>query len=86
MREELRLLIAKYGYPSVIEALHKEYLLYPQRKIYKVIRESGGWESFSFKIIEHLDQSNDIHFREKYWIAHFKPRGNSISPPNTLIL
>ena len=135
MREEIRCLIAKYGYPSVIEALHKEmydsyisldsilnppivciygifhiltdtciyvgcsinfsnripwhhkeYLLYPQRKLYKLIRESGGWDSFSFKIIEHLDQSNDIHFREKYWIAFYKPTGNSISPPSTLIL
>lgn len=50
-------------------------------KLYKMIREKGGIENFTIKIIERSSFENNKEklIRESFWINHFKPNMNSIN-------
>ncbi len=61
---------------------YQEYHLFPNRKLYKLIKDSGGWHLFSFKVIENISEHRHIYDRERFWIHHYSPIGNSISPPS----
>ena len=60
----------------------QEYHLFPNRKLYKLIKDAGGWPVFSFKIIENITEHHHIYHRERFWIKHYSPPGNSINPPS----
>lgn len=53
-----------------------------KRKLYKIIRESGGWQKYYFKVLEKIDDTNIMYARESYYIKTLKPIGNSIMPPH----
>lgn len=65
---------------------HEEYQLFPERKLYRHVRTSGGWNTFYFKILEQLSDITNIYLREKLYINILAPSANSISPPNKIIL
>jgi hypothetical protein len=49
-------------------------------KVYKLIRENGGWDNWEMKPIEELRATKtQAHIREQYWIDHFKPALNTIN-------
>jgi len=49
------------------------------QKVYKLIREKGGWENWEMKPVEELKATKtQAHVREQYWIDHFKPVLNGI--------
>lgn len=46
-----------------------DYLKYPESKVYKTIRDNGGWEAFTFNVLEEIecDCKNDaLMIEEKY--------------------
>ncbi len=65
---------------------HQESTLFPTRKLYKTIRENGGWSSYSFRILETLQTHTQIHHKESEWIQRLSPIGNSIKPPQRTYL
>lgn len=49
-------------------SLHKmASLQFPKRKIYKFIRENGGWEATKIEIIESTENLDDLRNRENFW-------------------
>lgn len=44
-------------------------------KIYKFIRENGGWDEFKMVLIENFkcNDSNELRAREQHWFNEFKP-------------
>ena len=44
-------------------------------KIYKFIRENGGWDEFNMILIENYkcNDSNELRAREQHWFNEFKP-------------
>jgi hypothetical protein len=61
---------------------YQEYHLFPNRKLYKIIKDSGGWNNYSFKIIENISDHSSLYDRERFWIKQFAPNGNTIQPPS----
>ena len=57
----------------------KDYELYLSRKVYKFIRENGGYENWSIIQIEKYPCSgyNEARNRERYWIEYYKASLNS---------
>jgi hypothetical protein len=52
-------------------------------KVYKYIRENGGWENFDMIEIEKFSEckdSNEATARERYWIEKLNAKLNSIFP------
>jgi len=54
-------------------------------KIYKFIRENGGWENFDMVEIEKYpcQDSNEASARERYWFENLNAKLNSIYPQRT---
>ncbi len=50
-------------------------------KVYKMIRENGGWDNFTFVIIEEIKECSKIqaHIREEYHRKQLKANMNSVS-------
>jgi hypothetical protein len=61
---------------------YQEYCLFPNRKLYKIIKESGGWDHYIFKIIENLTDHRHLYDRERFWIKHYRPNGNTLHHPS----
>lgn len=52
-------------------------------KIYKIIRENGGWENWSVVVIENYDTCRDVEdarTRERYWFDELNAQLNSNKP------
>ena len=51
-------------------------------KLYKFIRDHGGWNDWNMKIIEEFDNISDIglHKKERHWIIELKPSLNGNIP------
>jgi hypothetical protein len=51
-------------------------------KIYKIIRDNGGWDNWSMLEIEKYpcNDNNEARFRERYWYEQLKSTMNSIKP------
>jgi hypothetical protein len=51
-------------------------------KVYKFIRENGGWDNFDFEIVEEYPCNNkrEAEIREHYWYFLLKSTLNEISP------
>ena len=52
-------------------------------KIYKVIRENGGWENWSVIVIENFNtckDSEDARMRERYWFENLSANMNTVRP------
>jgi hypothetical protein len=61
--------------------LDKHYNL----KVYKYIRENGGWDNFEMLVIEKY-QCSDVYeakIRERYWIETLKSNLNTVIPTRT---
>ena len=58
---------------------HKRRISFSKVKVYKVIRELGGWEVVSIRPV-YRTQCTDEFSRdiEQAWIEHFYPKGNSV--------
>lgn len=65
---------------------YHDYSEFPNRKLYRIIRESGGWKNYNFKVIEMLDDISIMYFRENYHFKLLKPIGNSLPPPNRKLI
>ena len=52
------------------------------RKVYKFIRDNGGWDTWTFEVIERFPCENDIQLRirEQYYYDLMKPILNSQRP------
>jgi hypothetical protein len=61
---------------------HHEYTLFPNRNLYKEIRSKGGWNSYSFKLLESIDDPTFLYNRERHFIHLLSPSTNMLSPPN----
>ena len=57
----------------------------PNRKVYKSINENGGWSNHAIILIEHCDcnSKDELHRKERDFIACFKPIGNNAIPLRT---
>jgi len=55
-------------------------------KIYKTIRENGGWDNWKFIEIEKYNANDKNHLlnREGYWIKILKPTLNKVIPSRTV--
>jgi len=51
-------------------------------KVYRFIRDNGGWYNFAFEVLEVFEYKNDIEKREreKYWIHQLRPTLNERIP------
>jgi Uri superfamily endonuclease len=49
-------------------------------KIYKEIKERGGWANIEYRILEENLDKKDLLSREKHYYLELKPSGNSQSP------
>jgi len=51
-------------------------------KVYKIIRDNGGWDNWEMKIIEDYpcDNVNEARERERYWIEFFSSSLNVLIP------
>jgi hypothetical protein len=51
-------------------------------KVYKTIRENGGWDNWSMVLIETYDCDNrqEAERRERYWYEELNPQLNTIRP------
>ena len=65
---------------------HKEYDDYPKRKLYKYVRSSGGWNGFTFRLLEPIEDTRVLFQRERYYIDLLLPTTNMLSPPQRLLL
>lgn len=47
----------------------------PERKLYKHILETGGFDEWHMELIEKIDSTDDVERRqrEQYWIDELKP-------------
>ena len=55
-------------------------------KIYKIIRENGGWENWSVIVIENFNtckDSEDARIRERYWFENLSATMNTVRPQIT---
>ena len=64
---------------------HYESNLYPKRKLYKSILQSGGWDKYSFRILENLEDITGIFEKETMYIQKLSPIANTLLPPNKLL-
>jgi hypothetical protein len=64
---------------------HYEYNIFPNRKLYKEIQEGDGWNSYSFKLLESLQETASLFIKEKYYIHLLSPSTNMLSPPNKIL-
>ena len=57
----------------------------PNRKVYKSINENGGWKNHAIILIEHCNcnSKDELHRKERDFIACFKPIGNNAIPLRT---
>jgi hypothetical protein len=48
-------------------------------RMYKFIRDNGGWNNWSYRIIENYKcfNKNDAITKEKYWINYYNPSLNT---------
>ena len=55
-------------------------------KIYKIIRDNGGWDNWSLYVIEKFpcNDSYDARARERYWIEILNSNLNTILPNRTI--
>ena len=52
-------------------------------KIYKVIRDNGGWDNWSIIVVENFSackNAEDARTRERYWFEHLNASLNTILP------
>lgn len=79
---------SSFHYYNRIRWHQYEYIRFPKRKLYKLIRESGGWEKYYFGIIKNIDNDEiiDMYSIEKKYFMILKPIGNSLTPPDRKIL
>ena len=50
-------------------------------KVYKMIRENGGWDNWNFEIIENIVCTRkEASEREQYWYNEFQANMNSCIP------
>ena len=58
---------------------HRRESAYSKIKIYKLIRELGGWEAISIRPIYQTQCTDEFSCDiEQGWIEHFYPKGNSV--------
>lgn len=52
------------------------------RHVYKFIRQNGGWDMWTYDIIEHFpcNDKKTLHIRETYWMDKLKPTLNVYKP------
>lgn len=62
------------------QKFHKSIYTCP---LYTYMRSHGTWNDYSFDIIEDNIDSTQRLQREKYWIQHYNPVANSVSPIRT---
>jgi len=71
------------------KAVHKTYcnnenkdVANSQIKIYKIIRENGGWNNWNMIEIEKFscNDSNEARARERYWYEKLEPNLNTFCP------
>lgn len=65
---------------------HSGYIEYPKRKVYDTIRQLGGWNMCYFRILEPLDDITNMFLREKFYITLYSPIGNTVAPPDRIVL
>jgi hypothetical protein len=53
----------------------------PERKVYKVINDTGGFGEWNMELIETIDSTDDVvrRQREQFWIDELKPDLNDRS-------
>ena len=58
---------------------------YHERLVYKSIRQNGGWDMWTYDIIEHFpcNDKKTLHIRETYWMDKLKPTLNVYKPYTT---
>ena len=68
--------IKSHQYNINLDETHKAH----NYKIYKVIRENGGWDNCEVQVIETVEceTKNDAHDKEQFWIDELKPNLNSV--------
>jgi len=52
-----------------INVHNNDYLKYPESKVYKTIKDNGGWEAFTFNVLEEIDcdcKTDALMIEEKY--------------------
>ena len=49
-------------------------------KLYRTIRESGGFDNWKIVTLEHVDDIEDLEDRERYWYYSLKPNLNRVVP------
>ena len=61
---------------------HKECVLTCDRKVYRFIREHGGWSNWSMKPVAVVSCNNkgDACLEELYWYVKLKPTLNKVIP------
>jgi hypothetical protein len=62
------------------------YEEFPKRKVYNTIRQLGGWDNCYFKILEQLNDITNIYLREKYFMELYSPIGNTVAPPDRILI
>lgn len=69
-------------YLSSRRCTHKfMYEKFPDRKLYKFMRENGGWDAFTFEVLEETDvNSLQLRYLEKDYIKRNNPICNLYTP------
>ena len=49
-------------------------------KLYRTIRESGGFDNWKIVTLEYVDDIGDLEDRERYWYYSLKPNLNGVVP------
>lgn len=66
--------------PNRINRHHSAYEEFPNRKVYKFIRENGGWDNWKFEVIETLNENDDVLKIERNYIEDNVKNLNQAKP------
>jgi hypothetical protein len=77
-----------YGFTTNIQRRqysHKAKSKYSNSKIYQKMRETGGYDNWTFEIVEHYpcNDINEARLRERYWIENNLSNMNTNIPSRT---
>ena len=69
-----------YQFVPIIIYIYVNYFRSKGSKLYRTIRNSGGFGNWKIVTLEHDDDIEDLEERERYWYYSLKPNLNGVVP------